>query len=272
MDMKYKVLALDLDGTLTNSQKKITPRTKETLIKAQQQGLKIILASGRPPFGIKPIAEELELKRYGGYILAFNGGAVIDCSTGETIMQQTLDTNLYPYLYSKGNTNDFNILSYLGDDIACEDIDDEYVRYEARLNGMGLHKVNNFLEEIDFPEPKFLIVGNPDKLARLEEELANQLKGKMNVFRSEPFFLELLPLGIDKAECLDILLHKLGYQQKDLMACGDGYNDLSMIRYAAMGVAMANAQKEIIEAADYVTLSNDEDGVAEAVEKILMEQ
>ena len=171
MNMKYKVLALDLDGTLTNSQKKITPRTKETLIKAQQQGLKIILASGRPPFGIKPIAEELELKKYGGYILAFNGGAVIDCSTGETIMQQTLDTNLYPYLYSKGNTNDFNILSYLGDDIACEDIDDEYVRYEARLNGMGLHKVNNFLEEIDFPEPKFLIVGNPDKLARLEEEI-----------------------------------------------------------------------------------------------------
>ena len=272
MNMKYKVLALDLDGTLTNSQKKITPRTKETLIKAQQQGLKIILASGRPPFGIKPIAEELELKKYGGYILAFNGGAVIDCSTGETIMQQTLDTNLYPYLYSKGNTNDFNILSYLGDDIACEDIDDEYVRYEARLNGMGLHKVNNFLEEIDFPEPKFLIVGNPDKLARLEEELANQLKGKMNVFRSEPFFLELLPLGIDKAECLDKLLHKLGYQQQDLMACGDGYNDLSMISYAAMGVAMANAQKEIIEAADYVTLSNDEDGVAEAVEKILMEQ
>ena len=115
-------------------------------------------------------------------------------------------------------------------------------------------------------------MGNPDKLARLEEELANQLKGKMNVFRSEPFFLELLPLGIDKAECLDKLLHKLGYQQKDLMACGDGYNDLSMIRYATMGVAMANAQKEIIEAADYVTLSNDEDGVAEAVEKILMEQ
>ena len=64
----------------------------------------------------------------------------------------------------------------------------------------------------------------------------------------------------------------MGYQQQDLMACGDGYNDLSMIRYATMGVAMANAQKEIIEAADYVTLSNDEDGVAEAVEKILMEQ
>lgn len=270
--MKYKVLALDLDGTLTNSEKKITDRTRQTLIRAQEKGLKIVLASGRPPFGIKPIAEQLELKRFGGYILAFNGGAVIDCATGEPIMQRTLDMSLYPYLYSKGNTEDFNILSYLGDDIACEDIEDEYVRYEARLNGMGLRKVGNFLEEIDFPEPKFLIVGNPEKLALLEREIAEHLKGVMSVYRSEPFFLELLPLGIDKADCLDAFLKQIGYSQEDLMACGDGYNDLSMIRYAGMGVAMKNAQKEVLEAADYVTLSNDEDGVAEAVERILLQE
>ncbi len=269
--MKYKVLALDLDGTLTNSEKKITSRTRETLIKAQQRGLKIILASGRPPFGIKPIAEQLELKKYGGYILAFNGGAVIDCSTGETVMQRTLDMSLYPYLYSKGNTEDFNILSYLGDDIACEDIDDEYVRYEAHLNGMGLHKVSNFLEEINFPEPKFLIVGNPEKLAVLEKEIAAHMNGVMSVYRSEPFFLELLPLGIDKADCLDAFLKKIGYSSEDLMACGDGYNDLSMIRYAGMGVAMANAQKEVLEVANHITLSNDEDGVAVAVENILLQ-
>lgn len=187
-------------------------------------------------------------------------------------MQRTLDMSLYPYLYSKGNTEDFNILSYLGDDIACEDIEDEYVRYEARLNGMGLRKVGNFLEEIDFPEPKFLIVGNPEKLALLEREIAEHLKGVMSVYRSEPFFLELLPLGIDKADCLDAFLKQIGYSQEDLMACGDGYNDLSMIRYAGMGVAMKNAQKEVLEAADYVTLSNDEDGVAEAVERILLQE
>lgn len=187
-------------------------------------------------------------------------------------MQRTLDMNLYPYLYSKGNTEDFNILSYLGNDIACEDIEDEYVRYEARLNGMGLRKVGNFLEEIDIPEPKFLIVGNPEKLVLLEREIAEHLKGVMSVYRSEPFFLELLPLGIDKADCLDAFLKQIGYSQEDLMACGDGYNDLSMIRYAGMGVAMKNAQKEVLEAADYVTLSNDEDGVAEAVERILLQE
>lgn len=270
MALRYKVLALDLDGTLTNSEKKITPRTRETLLRAQKQGLKIVLASGRPPFGIKPIADQLELQKYGGYILAFNGGAVIDCTTGETLMQRTLDMSFYPYLYSKGNTQDFKILSYLGNDIACEDIEDEYVRYEARLNGMGLRKVENFLKEIDFPEPKFLIVGKPEKLAVLEQEIAGHMQGVMSVYRSEPFFLELLPLGIDKADCLDAFLKKIGFGREDLMACGDGYNDLSMIRYAGMGVAMANAQKEVLEAADHVTLSNDEDGVAAAVEHLLL--
>lgn len=272
MNTKYKVLALDLDGTLTNSQKQITPHTRNTLIKAQQQGVQVVLASGRPPYGIKPIADQLELQKYGGYILAFNGGAVIDCTTGETIMQRTLDMSLYPYLYSKGNTQDFNILSYLGEDIACEDIDDEYVRYEARLNGMGLRKVDNFLQAIDFPEPKFLIVGQPDKLALLEKELAAHLQGVMNVYRSEPFFLELLPLGIDKADCLDAFLKRIGRTREELMVCGDGYNDLSMIRYAGMGVAMSNAQREVLDAADHVTLSNDEDGVAVAVERLILQE
>ena len=271
MALRYKVLALDLDGTLTNSKKVMTPRTRETLLRAQAQGLKIVLASGRPPFGIKPIAEQLELRKYGGYILAFNGGAVIDCSTGETVMQRVLDMSLYPYLYSKAKAGGFNILSYLGDDIACEDTGDEYVRYEARLNGMGLRKVGNFLEEINFPEPKFLIVGDPARMAVLEREIAGHMEGRMSVYRSEPFFLELLPLGIDKAGCLDTLLKRMGHCRGDLMACGDGYNDLGMIRYAGMGVAMANAQKEVREAADHVTLGNDEDGVAAAVENILLQ-
>lgn len=270
--MKYRVLALDLDGTLTNSSKEITPHTREVLLRAQQQGLRIVLASGRPPFGIRPIAEQLQLSRHGGYILAFNGGAVIDCATGETVMQSTVDTALYPYLYSKGSTEDFNILSYLGNCIACEDTDDKYVRYEARLNGMGLRRVDNFLQTIDFPEPKFLIVGKPEKLALLEKEMAARLQGVMSVYRSEPFFLELVPPGIDKAACLDALMKRLGHTREQLMACGDGYNDLSMIRYAGLGVAMANACDAVLQAAGHVTLSNDEDGVAAAVERFILQE
>jgi hypothetical protein len=265
----YKILALDLDGTLTNSKKEITPHTLDILIQTQQKGVRLVLASGRPTEGIMPLAEQLHLKEYGGYILAFNGGLIIDCSTGETIYQKVLDTSVYKHLYEVGNTEDFKILSYLDHCIACEDIENEYVRYEARLNRMQLKKLNSFLDEINFPEPKCLIVGNENKLAVLEKELATYYDGKISIYRSEPFFLEVLPLGIDKGRQLDYLLNYLGVKRDDLMVCGDGYNDLSMIEYAGFGVAMSNAQHVVKEAADYITLSNEEDGVAAAVKKFI---
>lgn len=265
----YRILALDLDGTLTNSKKEITPHTLDVLIQAQQKGLKLIIASGRPMAGIIPLAEQLHMKEYGGYILAFNGGLIVDCATGETISQKLLDTSVYKHLYELGNTKDFKILSYLEDCIACEDIENEYVRYAARLNKMKLRKLNSFLDEINFPEPKCLIVGHEKQLAVLEKVLADYYKNKMSIYRSEPFFLEILPFGIDKAKRLDFLLNYLGIRREELMVCGDGYNDLSMIKFAGLGVAMSNAQDVVKEAANYITLSNEEDGVAVAVKRFI---
>lgn len=263
----YKLLVLDLDGTLTNKKKEITPHTLQVLKKAQQEGLKIVLASGRPTYGIVPLAEQLELKHFGGYIMAFNGGLILDCATGETIYQNFLDPSVYPYLYEKGNTKDFKILSYKDEYIVSEDIANEYVAYEARLNKMPLMQVENFLDVITFPEPKCLIVGDPEILKDLELEMREKLQHCMSVYRSEPFFLELLPLGIDKAKCLEKLLERMQIDRKNVIACGDGFNDLSMIEFAGLGVAMANAQQVVKNAADYITLSNEEDGVAVVVEK-----
>ena len=150
-----------------------------------------------------------------------------------------------------------------------EDIENEYVRYAARLNKMKLRKLNSFLDEINFPEPKCLIVGHEKKLAVLEKVLVDYYKEKMSIYRSEPFFLEILPFGIDKAKRLDFLLNYLGIRREELMVCGDGYNDLSMIKFAGLGVAMSNAQDVVKEAADYITLSNEEDGVAAAVKRFI---
>jgi Cof subfamily protein (haloacid dehalogenase superfamily) len=263
---------LDLDGTLTNKKKEITPHTLQVLKEAQQKGLKIVLASGRPTYGIVPLAEQLELKHFGGYIMAFNGGLILDCATGETIYQNFLDPSVYPYLYEKGNTKDFKILSYKDEYIVSEDIANEYVAYEARLNKMPLMQVENFLDVITFPEPKCLIVGNPEILKDLEVEMREKLQNCMSVYRSEPFFLELLPLGIDKAKCLEKLLERMQIDRKNVIACGDGFNDLSMIEFAGLGVAMANAQQVVKNAADYITLSNEEDGVAAVVEKFFLKK
>lgn len=267
--MKYKFLVLDLDGTLTNKKKEITERTRKTLIDAQERGVKIILASGRPTYGIVPIAEILELKKYGGYILSYNGGEIINWQTGELMYENVLDPDVLPYLYQCANENNFAIVTYKDKYVLTEHPDDEYVLKEAILNVMETKKVDNFLDAIDFPVAKCLIVGERTRLAVLEKQMQKVLKDRMEVYRSEPYFLELVPKGIDKGQSLAVLLEKIGGSREEMIAVGDGYNDLSMIQFAGLGVAMANAQDPVRGAADYITLTNEEDGVALVVEKFM---
>lgn len=270
---KYKLLALDLDGTLTKNDKTISAHTRDTLIRAQQQGLKLVLASGRPTYGVAPIADQLCMADFGGYILSFNGGQIYDWGKKELLYSNELPSEYLPYLYEcSKRRSDFTILSYCGKEIVTEAPEYPYVMHASFLNKMPIRHVPDFLAEITYPVPKCLIVGEPEPLHQLELEMAEHLKGRMGVFRSEPFFLELVPNGIDKAKCLAILLDKIGMSRNQLIACGDGFNDLSMIEFAGLGVAMANAQQVVKDKADYITLSNEEDGVAAVVEKFVFER
>lgn len=269
-ELKYKVIVLDLDGTLTNSRKQITDRTREALWQAQDRGAKVVLASGRPTYGIAPVADALRLGERGGYILAYNGGEIIDWRTREVLYANVLSPDVLPYMYRSAKENGFAIVTYRDDLVITEMPDDEYVQKEAILNVMRTHRVDNFLEAIDFPVPKCLVVGEPDRLQVLERQMAEALSKTNEVYRSEPYFLELVPKGIDKARSLEVLLDRLGLTPAEMIACGDGFNDLSMIRYAGLGVAMANAQPVVREAADFITLSNDEDGVAHVIERFML--
>ena len=270
--MKYKMIVLDLDGTLTNNKKEITPRTKEALMKAQAKGVKIVLASGRPTYGIMPLAEELELKKNGGFILAFNGGKIIDCSDCRTIFEQKLDETLVPLLYHAAKEAGMQILTYQGKGIAATDKRDKYVQEEARINKMPVEEYDDFLQQVVYPVNKCLIVGDPAPLHQLEIKLKKELEGRMDVYRSADYFLECVPLGIDKARSLDRLITTLGITKEEVIACGDGYNDLSMINFSGLGVAMSNAADDIKAQADYVTLSNEEDGIAHVVDKFILSE
>lgn len=269
-NMKYKLLVLDLDGTLTNSQKQITDVTKQAIAAAIQRGVKVVLASGRPTYGVAPLADALELDKHHGYVLSYNGGEIIDWETKEMMYKNLLDPEVLPYLYHCAKDNGFAIVTYDNEYVLTEHPDDEYVLKEALLNVMEIKKVDNFLDAVRHPIAKCLIVGEPTRLAVLEKEMYEHLKDRMGVFRSEPYFLELVPKGIDKAMSLSVLLSKLGITQAETIAMGDGFNDLSMIRFAGLGIAMANAQLVVRENADFVTRSNDEDGVAYAIGKFIL--
>lgn len=262
----FRAIALDLDGTLTNHDKVVTPRTRQALLKAQEQGAIIILASGRPTYGIVPVAECLELEKRGGYILSYNGGNIVNAKTGEKLFSQFLPDAVIPILYKYAREHRYALLGYAGNEIITEMPDDQYVKEESRINKMNIRKVENLFEALEPHPTKLLMTGDPADMLKAENELSEILGDRMDIFRSAPFFLELVPKGIDKAKSLLRLLAKINLTPADMIAFGDGYNDLSMLKLAGMGVAMQNAAPEVRAEADYITLSNEEDGVAAALE------
>lgn len=267
--MKYKILVLDVDGTLTNSEKQISEKTKKALMHAQKKGVKLVIASGRPTFGVMPFVKELEMEKYGGYVLSFNGAKITDCKTGKIMYEDSISPEMVPAIYDISKKHGVNILTYEGDTVITETLDDEYLQIELRINKMIAKKVDNFKDYVKFSVPKFIMLGDGDYLGKIEPDVAGKLSG-LNVYRSEPFFLEVMPQNIDKAYSLGRLLEKLGLSKDEMIACGDGFNDKSMIMFAGLGVAMENAQPPVKEVADYITLSNNHDGIAKVVEEFIL--
>ena len=266
MDHNYRLLAFDLDGTLTNSDKIITPRTYDALMRAQEQGVRVALASGRPTYGILPLAEQLRLTDYDGYILAFNGGKIVKCRTKEILFQQTIPPELLHKVYETAEQYHLTAMTYENDTIVTEHPNNPYVQIESKICHLPIRQVVHMDEAVDFPVVKFLLVGDEDYLGRIEPEVQAALGDGFDVYRSAGFFFEVVTKGIDKGACLQHVLDAEGWTREQLMTFGDSYNDATMLQFAGVGVAMGNGVPEIRALADYVTGSNYEDGIADALE------
>jgi len=264
------MIALDIDGTLASSEHKILPETKEALIKAQEKGLKVILASGRPTPGVINLAKELKLEEFGGFILSYNGGRITNVKTKEVIHEVFLTPEEAHEIYDFAKENNVNIMAYDGDDIITEN-EDEYSQLESHINTMPLKLTDDFKKAVINQTIKTLTTGNPEMLAEVEKKYIEKFGERFSVCRSMPFFLEVMPYGINKALSLGRLLNKLDLSPADLVACGDGFNDIEMVKYAGLGVAMGNATNEVKAVADYVTRSNDDNGIVDVLEKFVFE-
>lgn len=262
------VLALDLDGTLTDSKKRISERTKESIDKFITAGGTVALASGRPTFGVMPVAKILELDKKGGYILSYNGGCFLDCKNNKQLFMKELTHEYLPILEKQAKEFGINLMTYNGDKAYALDIDEQYYMIEININHFIRVKADPLTPKITFPIIKCLMTADGDYLAKVEKEMKKYWEGKLNIVRSEPYFLEVTEVGIDKASTITNMVKKLGKSVDNLICCGDGFNDLSMIRAAGIGVAMANAQERVRAAADYITKSNDEDGIVDVVENL----
>ena len=266
---KYKIIALDIDGTLNSSDHTILSETRVALIKAQEQGLKVVLASGRPTPGMMNLAQELKLDEFGGFVLSYNGGRITNIKTGEVIHEVFLTPEEAHEIYDLAKESGVNIMAYDGNDIITED-DDEYIQLESNINGMPLKRTDNFRGSVINNTIKTLTTGTPARIAEIEQTYIERFGDRFSICRSMPFFLEVMPNGINKAASLAKLLHMLGMTSDDMIACGDGFNDIEMIKFAKLGVAMDNAVAEVKAVADYVTKSNDDNGIVEVLEKFVL--
>lgn len=280
--MAIKVIIMDVDGTLTNSKKVVTPKTKEALLKAEEKGAILILASGRPTSGLMDLARELKMDQYHGLLVAYNGSKVIDCKTNETLFNQALsveegkavlehmkkfervrpmiDKGEYMYV---NNVYD-NWITWKGEPF-------DVIQYESRGGKFKLCEIDDLAAFVDFPLNKILTTSDPEYLQAHYKEMMEPFKDTLSCMFTGDFYFEFTAQGIDNAKALDTVLSPMGYRREEMIAFGDGHNDASMVNYAGIGVAMANAVDDLKAIADEVTLSHDEDGIAASLYKHMPE-
>ena len=269
--MKYKLLVLDVDGTILNSERKITQRTVMTLRKVQSIGIKVALASGRPTYGLLPLAKAIDLGTYGGYIISYNGAQVISAQDGEILFARSIDPQMVPYLEKKAAKTGMTMAYYDGDEVVSTDITNSHVVDEAQMNGMKLRQVDQISMVVeDWPSEVMLFSDHEEELDSLENHMQRHLNGVMDTIHSNPYMLEVVGYQVGTSSAMRALMQLLGIGMEQVIAIGDGTADVNMIQMAGTGIAMANAVESVRRCADYITLSNDEDGAAVAIEKAIM--
>lgn len=271
--MKFRLLVLDVDGTLLNSKRELTKRTIATLVKVQQLGIRIALASGRPAHGILPLAKALGMDRQGGYIIAHNGAVVMDAASGEVIFERSIDQQMIPFMERLAKRAQMTLACYEGDEVISTDITDAHIVDEAHMNGMKLRQVESIADSLTtWPRELILVSDNEEHLTGVEEYLQKHMSGAMDTIHSNPYYLEIVGYQVGKSYAMSALVQKLGISLSDVLAIGDGTADVAMLQQAGTGIAMGNALEGVKHCADQITLTNDEDGAAIAIEKAIVEE
>lgn len=277
--MTTQAIILDIDGTLLNDDKKISPETKKALITAQQNGVKLILASGRPTTGMHLYAEQLEMKKYHGLLVSYNGAKVVDCQTKEELFNQTLtiaegkavlehmkqfevkvmiDKDDYMYV---NNVYDCYI-PYKGEEI-------NIIQYESRGGNFKLCEKEDLAAFLDYRINKILTAGDPGYMQKNYQSMMAPFKNTLNCVFTADFYFEFTAKNIDKAKALDTVLTPMGIHAENIIAFGDGHNDITMVKYAGTGIAMDNAVPELKAVANSITLSNNKDGIAHVLNNFI---
>ncbi|GEK91208.1 Cof-type HAD-IIB family hydrolase [Alkalibacterium kapii] len=269
--MSIKLVAIDLDGTLLNSNHEVSFENKEAIRKAKEQGVKVVLVTGRPLKAMLHILEACNLTDAGDIALTYNGGLVQWTQSGETLNQ---------IVFQKDESIDIYKLSQdLG--LPCNFIDLNTVyeppypkgkpsRYPEVMHALPFEPIDMTDLPEEFPINKIVYCWDQEELDEKIKEIPNIYRERYNLIKSRPNLLEFMPKSIDKGKGLELLSEILDISVDDMMAIGDQENDLAMVQRAGTGVAMENAVPIVKDAAQIITKTNDAHGVAYAIEKYVL--
>ena len=264
--MDYKLIAVDLDDSLLGSDLTISARNREALINAMEQGTLVTIATGRMLRSALPYARQLGLDVP---IITYQGGLIKNAFSGEVFYNQTLSIEISQKIINLCQAKGVHLQIYIGDEYYFEE-KNKYSDMYHRNVGVEGEPVGPLDKFISCRPNKLLIIDEPNRIIEMRDEFSTLLETEIEITTSKPEYLEFTHRDATKGKALEYLANLKGISKDKIIAIGDSYNDISMIQYAGLGVAMENAPEKVKIHADYVTGLNDEDGVAQVIDKFVL--
>ncbi|MCY6958913.1 Cof-type HAD-IIB family hydrolase [Clostridium brassicae] len=297
----YRMIAIDMDGTLLRKDKSISHVTYEAIQKAKEKGVKIVLSTGRPVQGVSEALNFLDLNNKNTYIVSCSG-ALVQCASGEIISENNLSFDEVNYLYNLSKELNINLNAVTHNNFLTPSfnftteveaymtnmpvkvVDFENLDESIPINRIAfinetesfINRLKNILKykkvDLKYDLQNISLSNKNDSLFSNKENLPKELYKKFTVLKPTSNTLEILNKNVNKGTGVASLAEKLGIKKEDIICIGDSGNDIHMLQYAGLGVAMGNAFPEVKSIADYVTLSNEEDGVAHVINKFILQE
>ena len=268
--MPYRLIVSDMDDTLLNERGLLSPATIEAIEAARAAGAELVLASGRMPCAMRAFSKQLGVTLP---MIAYNGAELIDPNTDESLYRLYVSPELSLELIQYCEELGWHGQAYDGDDFLTP-VDNELAReYRDSVYGVAHMRVTNqpLSQCVNWPQPKLLAICTPDRTADLLVQVKEKFEGRLVCAVSRPHYIECTSPMAGKERALRELCRQLNVPAEEVIAFGDGQNDVGMIRFAGLGCAVANAREEVRAQADLVAPSNHEDGVAQVIMRLLKE-
>ncbi len=266
--MEYKLVAIDMDGTMLDSNQEVSKKNVEVVKKAIEQGVEVVISTGRSSVALKKYVEQFEFK---SPFIVYNGAGLKYLDTTEYIVRTDLDFDVAKEVSKKGNELGTTVLIW-ADDMLYVHGKKDGAKFYVFHSGTDFIEIEDFDELKDKGIHKVMYSDSPENIRNLYNLFVNEGYDSSNYSVSVPQIFEFFNKKASKGDAVLNYAKSLGIKQEEIICIGDGMNDITMIEMAGLGVAMENACEELKAVADFVTKSNDENGVAHVIEKFILKK